>query len=170
MRGLVPQDSGALATVRLVTRRDVDGTVTPLLACCRMPTGRAVIDAFSHGGLAAPVDLATGRLGNATTMALAARGRTVDRHPDTGAVIPGTILPDWAAAVAMVVRAHARAPHADALPWVGWDVALTPTGPVVVEGNVPPSAALCQVPSGVPLGETPIVATILAYLRANERA
>lgn len=167
MRGLVPPSSSALSTVRLVTRRDVDGTVTLLLACCRMPTGSAVVDAFSHGGAAAPVDLATGRLGFATTTALAAVGRTMDRHPDTGADIAGTVLPDWAAAVAMVERAHVRAPHADALPWVGWDVALTPTGPIVVEGNVPPSAMLCQVPSGVPLGETPIVATILAYLRQN---
>jgi hypothetical protein len=156
--------NGALATIRFVTIRAVSGTVSPVSATYRIPTGDAVVDAFSHGGLAAPVDLATGRLGAAVDVKMAIRGESVAVHPDTGARITDSVLPDWAATVALVVAAHPAVPGM--VPLVGWDVALTPEGPLLIEGNVPPSAALMQVPSRTPVGETPIVPCLLEYLRA----
>jgi hypothetical protein len=159
--------NGAVGTARIITLRDPGGAASLCLAVYRMPAGRAVIDAISHGGLAAPVDVATGRLGRATTQALAPTGRTVERHPDTGMPIAGVTLPDWPAVVALVLRAHSALPGV--APVVGWDVALTPDGPVVLEGNATPGAALAQVPAGIPLGETPLVACLLSYLRVVDR-
>lgn len=155
--------NGALATVRFVTLRAVSGAVSVVSATYRMPTGAAVIDAFSHGGLAAPVELATGQLGPALDLRMAAAGTSTDTHPDTGARITKTTLPDWRIAVALVQRAHEAVPGM--VPLIGWDVALTTDGPVLVEGNVPPSADLMQIPARTPLGETPIVAELLNYLR-----
>ena len=156
--------NGSLATLRFVTMRTMDGAVQLVSAVLRMPTGDAVVDAFFHGGLAAPVDLASGRLRRAMTLPMAVRGASADTHPETGVRIEGTPLPDWDAVVALVTRAHRAVPGA--VPLVGWDVALTADGPVLVEGNFPPSAGLMQVPFGVPLGETPVVACLLDYLRA----
>jgi hypothetical protein len=80
--------------------------------------------------LAAPIDVATGRLGPGLI-----KTRTTARawsHPVTGASIEGRRLPDWGPALA-VVRAGARA-----LPFhpaEGWDIGFTDAGPVIVEIN-----------------------------------
>jgi hypothetical protein len=47
------------------------------------------------------------------------------------------------------------------------DIAITPDGPVLVEGNRFPCAKLSQVPSGQPLGQTPLIRCIVDHLRAS---
>jgi hypothetical protein len=56
---------------------------------------------------------------------------TVPRLPG-GARVEGVRLPDWQAARQMV---RSAAPAFLPLRTLGWDVALTPAGPVVVEAN-----------------------------------
>ena len=58
--------------------------------------------------------------------------RAGDRHPRTGAALDGIEMPGWHEVRELVLRA-ARA--FGALRTVGWDVAMTPDGPVLVEGN-----------------------------------
>ena len=41
-------------------------------------------------------------------------------------------IPDWPAVVELACRAHTRLP---ALPSIGWDLAITNHGPVIIEGN-----------------------------------
>ena len=53
-------------------------------------------------------------------------------HPVTGAVFEGVRLPFWPEAVQLVLDAHNALRD---IPSVGWDVAITPDGPVLVEGN-----------------------------------
>jgi hypothetical protein len=50
----------------------------------------------------------------------------------TGAAIEGFVIPDWAAALAVVTRACRRVPFSRLL---GWDVGITAAGPVIVEVN-----------------------------------
>ncbi len=57
----------------------------------------------------------------------------VQRHPVTGARIAGSILPKWRSIVELVERAHRLI--AAEMPTVGWDVALTPDEPVLIEAN-----------------------------------
>ena len=56
----------------------------------------------------------------------------VTHHPDTGVALDGYPLPDYQAAKDLVCRFHE---DLDGLLTVAWDVALTPSGPVVIEGN-----------------------------------
>ena len=107
---------------------------------------------------------ATGRLGGAVTPDPTVMIVPLDRHPDTGLAFAGFQLPHWAAATALAVRAHAALP---AIAVVGWDVALTPDGPVIVEGNFSPEMRLAQAPSGVPLGDGPLLAWLDAHLRRS---
>src|SRR6185369_12906584 len=65
----------------------------------------------------------------------------ITRHPDTHAQITGTILPMWEAALSLALRAH-RSFADRAL--VGWDIALTADGPVIVEGNGAPDLDIVQ--------------------------
>lgn len=131
---------GALPTVRIVTLLDEAGapeTVSATFRCASDP--RARVDNMKAGGLIAPVDLDDGRLG---TACFGYGGGDHDLHPATGAPIAGRILPDWLDAVALARRAHSEAFPEYAL--IGWDVALTPDGPVLIEGNGKPGVLMPQ--------------------------
>ncbi len=99
---------GALATARIMTARNETGDIEATHAVFRMPQRPgAPVDNIHAGGIAAPVDLATGRLGRATDLGLKTDSRWHERHPTTGAVILGRTLPHWPAALALTRRAHA---------------------------------------------------------------
>lgn len=55
-----------------------------------------------------------------------------ERHPDSGEIFRGSQLPFIPEAKQLVLDA---APLVPELPFIGWDIAFTPTGPVLVEGN-----------------------------------
>ena len=87
------------------------------------------------------VHLDSGRLG---------RGRTRSDRGDT-TVIPGTDrsflgfeLPHWPAVKDLALRAAAAFPWARA---IGWDIAITESGPVLLEGNERWSPSLIQMPA-----------------------
>lgn len=158
---LAPLAPGALSTVRILTLRGLDGRVRVVVAVCKLPTGDAPTDHMRLGGVAAPVDVVTGRLGRAV-----GKGKPflspVDHHPKTGATIPGFQLPLWEEATALAVRAHDAL---ERLVCVGWDVAILEHGPVIIEGNDNPGHTSSQTPTGIPLGETEVVPTVAARLR-----
>jgi hypothetical protein len=160
--------SGALATVRLITLRWPDGRVETLFGIYRMPVGEVDADNFDLGGLAAPVDLATGRLQPAISKDPSRLSAPILVHPATGARFVGTILPDWDDALTLARRAHEQSPVP--YPVLGWDVALTPDGPSLIEGNCSPGATMPQVATGTPLGETGWASCLLAYLEDIPRA
>lgn len=78
--------------------------------------------------------------------------RWVSKHPQTGVQVSGRILPDWAAARAMALSAHKL--FSDRV-FIGWDIALTPSGPVLIEGNAAPDVAFIQRVHRAPLGRGP---------------
>jgi len=135
-----------------------------VLAACKIPVGGAPTDHLRLGGIAAPIDLATGRLGPAIRKAPESFVAPCDRHPDTGAVIEGFQLPHWEGVKCLAVCAHQAL---DQIVCVGWDVAILESGPVLIEGNDNPGHTSSQWPAGVPLGETPVVPAMLARLRAS---
>ena len=87
-------------------------------------------DNFHSGGVAYPLDLENGRVSgpgrNNTEL------REYTRHPATGYFMPGLALPYWDELKALVRQGMERVPS---LGYVGWDIALTPDGPELIEGN-----------------------------------
>jgi Sugar-transfer associated ATP-grasp len=55
-----------------------------------------------------------------------------DAHPVTQAPITGSNVPEWGAIASLAIQTHAAFPHRLML---GWDIALTPEGPIMLEGN-----------------------------------
>ena len=166
-RDLADLNLGALATVRILTARNESGDIEATHAVFRMPQRpRAPVDNIHAGGIAAPVDLATGRLGRATDLGLKPTSRWHDRHPVTQAPIVGRTLPHWPAALELARRAHARI--GDRIV-VGWDVALLEDGPCLVEGNGRPDVDLIQRPHRIGLGASRL-GEILAFHLKNHRA
>jgi hypothetical protein len=152
-----------LCTVRVVTYRRPGNRPAPLLSSFRMPTGEGVVDNFAAGGIASPVDLPTGTLGPAVAKNLS-RGIFLT-HPDSGHQIAGERLPFWREILQLTLTAHQCF---DWMPFVGWDVAITPDGPVLLEANPTWCVDLLQIPRGAPLGDTEFSAIFVEHLDAGD--
>ena len=133
---------GALSTVRLLTILNEHGEPEAVNAAFRMAVSKASpVDNFHAGGIAAPVDMATGTLGLATGLGLGGDFRWHETHPLTGAQIRGRRLPQWEAAMALAIAAHRLvAPRV----MVGWDIGFLLDGPCLIEGNTGPDADIHQ--------------------------
>jgi hypothetical protein len=157
-----PLAGHGLCTVRIVTCRPLDGPPAALFAAFRMPTGKAQVDNFNAGGVAAPVDLSTGVLGPGVARYLT--DGAFDTHPTSGAPIAGFQLPLWSEAVALTLRAHDCFPW---MPFVGWDVVISPDMPRLLEANMTWSAELYQRPQGKPLGSTQFTPVYIEHYRSR---
>lgn len=114
-------------------------------AFLRIGNGK-VMDNVDCGGMACRVDLATGTL---TTPAADKSGNVFEAHPRTGVVFRGFQVPFFEEAKAMCLEAMRVVPS---VRFVAWDVAITPDGPVFIEGNSFPSHAVPQFAAHYPDG------------------
>lgn len=155
---LVPISGMGLSTCRIITIKYPGASPQPALAVYRMPRGTLIADNFAAGGLAAPVDLARGTLGIGRY-----KSRPfipVKEHPDSGHPIEGTALPFWQAALDLALSAHREFRE---MPAVGWDIAITEHGPVLVEGNGGWGVEMVQIAHQRPLSDTAIPDCLLAH-------
>ena len=68
-------------------------------------------------------------------------------HPYTGNPIQGFQFPYWEEAMDMVKQAAGKI---EGMAYIGWDVAFTPDGPKIVEGNNFPGHDIYQLPEHTP--------------------
>ena len=136
---------GALATIRILTCQNEHGQPEVIGAALRMSIDpRSVGDNLHQGGITAVLDTDTGILGAATNLGKDARIGWHDCHPVTRAPIAGRALESWPQIKALALRAQKA--FADRL-FVGWDITMTPDGPVIVEGNSSPGLDIFQRPA-----------------------
>lgn len=141
-QSLAGLNCGALTTVRVLTCLNRAGQPEVIGAALRMAVqAGSVVDNFHVGGIAAAIEIDTGELGPATDLGKDARIGWLERHPVGGAVIAGRKLDWWFSLRDLALAAH----HAfnDRL-FVGWDIAMTPEGPVIVEANGSPDLDILQ--------------------------
>jgi hypothetical protein len=131
-----------LPTVRIVTCLDEAGRGEVIGAVFRMSIGEnRTVDNLHAGGIAAAVDVASGRLSRATNLGADAHLGWLSVHPDTNAMIEGRALPCWDEAKRLAVKAHGA--FSDRVV-IGWDVAILDDGPILVEGNGNPDMDILQ--------------------------
>lgn len=160
---LADLSNGALITARIVTIRNESGGHEAVCALFRMAVGdNRLVDNFHAGGIAAPVDLATGRLGAATDWGLRPRYGWCSHHPDTGGVIEGRVLPLWAETRALAEHAHGAFADRHI---IGWDMAILENGPHIVEANGGPDTDMHQRVSREPLGNQRFGELLAFHLR-----
>jgi hypothetical protein len=139
---LLQLNNDALATVRALTCLDETGKPELLGAVLRMAIGsNHVVDNLHAGGIAAAIDLGSGRLGPASNLGMDGSIGWLDRHPTSGAQIAGFKLPYWDGFQAFAEHAHGA--FSDRI-MVGWDIAITAEGLVVIEGNGTPDLDIMQ--------------------------
>lgn len=143
---LADLNCGALATIRVLTCLNRLGEPEVIGAALRMAVDpSSVVDNLHQGGITAAIDLDTGVLGPASNLGKDARLGWLDRHPTTGAQIAGRRLEWWPQVSDLALRAQAV--FSDRL-FVGWDLAMTPDSPIIVEGNSSPDLDILQRSSG----------------------
>jgi hypothetical protein len=126
-----------LQVVRIITLVDDDGQVHILHAHLTITGTDDAIDASMRGlrgNIEAPVDLRQGALDTASQIpGTGAMPAAVPIHPGTKIAFKGLRLPFWAEACQLVRQTAAKFIP---IRTVGWDLALTPDGPVIVEGDI----------------------------------
>lgn len=124
-----------LQTVRVMTYLARSGDPIVLGAFFRAVVGSNWVDNHVHGGTGNLIIDLDHRGGTLLRAQRETDGRgfvEVSHHPDTGRMLAGVVIPMWPEVLGLACRAaKAVAP----VRTVGWDIAVTPTGPVLVEGN-----------------------------------
>ena len=131
-------NSSSVNTVRMVTVMNENSDVTILATYSRIGNGN-VVDNFNSGGMTAKINRDTGVIEEAAVNKL---GEVYEKHPITGTTIKGFQIPCWNEARNLVKEAARLSQH---VRYVGWDVAITVDGPVLVEGNHYPGHDIYQV-------------------------
>jgi Sugar-transfer associated ATP-grasp len=117
-------------TVRLITFCE-QGKATLFSAALRVGAGGKSVDNWASGGLIVSIDATTGRLRGEGFFKPGYGGRTA-LHPDSRITFRSFQIPHFQEAVALVTRLHE---HLYNVHSIGWDVAISSAGPVIIEGN-----------------------------------
>ncbi len=126
-------------TCRIVTINNDKGEVHFMASYIRIGNGINVVDNFNSGGMTAKVDINTGKI---LEDAINKEGQVFEKHPLSGTKIKDFELPFFEDAKKMCEEA---AKLSENVRYVGWDVAFTPDGPTLVEGNQYPGHDIYQV-------------------------
>jgi Sugar-transfer associated ATP-grasp len=139
------ESSGALATARVVTGRTIYGEVMPIFCFILFGLANKIT---AHSNCVTLIDVANGRFMPAPPQD--SPGMSIYQYRQFG-LDDAHILPNWDAALSHVKSAHKVCSN---FVFIGWDVAFTPDGPMILEGNENWDAATYQTLRGQPLGCT----------------
>lgn len=131
--------SQAINCLRIITVCQ-DGHVDFLAGGMTWGNGKKIANA-SASGIVSPVNFETGIL---EKPAADFSGNVYHNHPITGAAMVGLQLPYWQETLQMVRDAAQRVPQVG---YVGWDIAITPCKPIIIEGNTTPGYKYYQIPA-----------------------
>ena len=136
----------AVNSMRFITVLDKDGEPHLLYIVQKMGLGGSIID---NNCLFTPVDPETGIMKYPAHSGDTLKGIIYEEHPDTHVKRQGYQIPFVKEAVQMVLEAAKVTPQ---IRYVGWDVATTPNGPAIIEGNTYCAHDFWQLPPHTPDG------------------
>ena len=126
----------AIQCIRVCTALDEKKHPSIVFAFLKIITGKNQLDTFDKGrmgNLLGYIDLTTGKIFRVVGSPERSEiGIPMSQHPNTGNSLVGFEVPQWNAVVELAMTA-ARA--FDPVGFVGWDIAVTDNGPVLIEGN-----------------------------------
>lgn len=141
---LHPKSINTLRIVTLLTGKPGSWKPNCVYAVIKTGCNGRCVDNLESGGLFCPIDQSTGTIcGPGHTSDL----RVLDRHPDTDIPLVGYQIPFVKEAVELCLKAAMVEPR---MRYIGWDVCITPNGPVIVEGNDYPGYDFWQQPEHTP--------------------
>lgn len=117
-------------TIRVMTFVNDGGEVEIIGRIIKFGRGKTMVDNVDKGAMMAAID-DKGTVGPLVRYS-SSKLEYVDRHPDTNAQIAGLQLPYFSEAIDLARAAQLRLPQLRSL---GFDIAITANGPVIIEGN-----------------------------------
>ena len=152
----------SINTLRIVTKC-IGGKSEILFAVARIGAGKTIADNFHQGGVGVKINTAKGIL----------EGEAIDKEGNvsretsvTHVKVNGYKIPYWKEIKKMVNKA---AKVNDNVNIIGWDVAISKDGPLIIEGNRGPGMDLVQVlyKRGVKPDLEKVKKEIIAYQRGR---
>ncbi len=118
-------------TMRLVTFYN-SGDPLLVFGYLRTGTEKNIVDNFKAGGLAISIHLETGKLFEYGYQNLNGKFRLIKNHPNTKFKFKDFEIPYFQEAINSVTKSHKCLYGIHS---IGWDVAITPEGPIIIEAN-----------------------------------
>ncbi len=122
-------------SVRLLTYIDQNNNTNIIVAYMRFGIGKSVVDNVSSGGFQIGVNLETGTLQEKGHQDMEFGGAELYKHPTSGFIFKNFKIPYFKEILDLTNKASGFLP--DRI--IGWDIAITPNGPVLIEANEYPS-------------------------------
>lgn len=116
-------------TIRIITQES-NGRIDLLAARIRISIN-STVDNLAAGNAAAPIDLETGIVTGPAVFSDITKS-DISYHPVSGVRIIGFQVPFWNQVKGIIIEAAKMIPENRS---VGWDVAITSQGPLLIEGN-----------------------------------
>lgn len=133
-------------TIRIITLIDSKGEPHAIFAVFKMGINGRVVDNY---GLHGPVDLETGEFLFPAHSGDTKAGRHYTEHPYSHTPLIGMKVPYVKEAVEFAKKAALVVPQ---MRYIGWDIAITPDGPAIIEGNNYCAHDFWQLPGQTPGG------------------
>lgn len=120
---------GSINTFRIITE-NFSGQPRIVAALLRIGQSGSYVDNFTQGGIALGIDLASG---HALEKGSLENAEKITHHPDTHFRFADFVVPNWPAIKSFVLECCQKLSF---FPHLGWDIALTDEGPLVIEQNI----------------------------------
>jgi len=134
----------SINTLRLVTLITEDKTTEIISAFMRFGIGNSVVDNASSGGFFVGINIDEGTLKKKGHFLPQFGGSEIYVHPDSGFPLQGFKIPYFKEACEAVLIAVKVIP--DRL--IGWDVAISTEGPLIIEANSQPHMQMSNIAHG----------------------
>lgn len=127
-----------LNTLRVETYIDKHNKTHILSAYMRFGTGNSVVDNATSGGIYVGIDMLNGTLKDTALQEVHFGGNDFEEHPDSNFIFKGFKVPFFKEVCELVLKAT------DFLPdrFIGWDIAVTNDGPIIIEANEYPDLSV----------------------------
>ena len=131
-------------TLRIITLITSEGTIEIVSALMRFGVGDSVVDNATSGGFFVGINLDDGVLKLIGNYLPEHGGGEITGHPDSGFKFEGFKVPYYKEACDSVINAVKMIPDR----FIGWDVAITVDGPIIIESNSEPHIPVSDISYG----------------------
>lgn len=121
----------SINTLRICTYKNEKNELEILSGFIRVGRKGAIVDNAHAGGISIPFNKESGKMCAEGLQLIDNGGGVFYKHPDTGIIFDNFQIPHYIQVKKIVTEASSLFKF----PFLGWDVAITPNGPVIVEVN-----------------------------------
>ena len=136
--------STSINTLRMITLITSSGDIEIVSVFMRFGVGDSVVDNASSGGFFVGINLDDGTLKSRGHFLPQFGGEEITEHPESGFKFEGFSIPYYREACEIITNAVKVIPNR----FIGWDVAICPNGPVIIEANTQPHLQMSNIAYG----------------------